>query len=280
MVDINPENSAMYNAHAFFNETDTDAKRQNDFFQYVAQGDLFSVKQCLHFNPSLPKIKGCLHDNAGREFTGITALQYAHWAKDIYMCELIASYLEPIEALEQINQQKEITNKSGHGDEYDTELLINAYANFHKQFAENTYDYSKIAPTWDQVGKIQATLPKHFANEYRKARGFDPIPFFTGKYTEENTSMKWLPISKDGTWQTTPYTAIVRADQPETTQLSYINFYFINLGIKTGTSKHSYYDQTILDSGAMKRLFYCRESQLNGFKKILRLEQQYKQMLK
>ncbi len=65
----------------------------HQFFTAVGNGCLSVLEHCLTEYPGLAYVSDDLRDVAGREFTKISALQYAWWSGDIPMCQLIFRYL-------------------------------------------------------------------------------------------------------------------------------------------------------------------------------------------
>lgn len=63
------------------------------FLTHVYRGNLEEVQKYLTRDKNFVSVQGDITDLSGRVFKQITAFQYAHWAMDIEMCELILRYM-------------------------------------------------------------------------------------------------------------------------------------------------------------------------------------------
>jgi hypothetical protein len=127
--------------------------------KWVAEGHLVEVEKLLLKNSNLVYVTETVTDRSNRTFTGITAFQYALWALDIEMCELILKYLDKVHAANQINALEEDPNRySSHGSYYDMTLLINkteAYLRNRQFLVPN-----KRPEFWTkEVGTVQRLCP-------------------------------------------------------------------------------------------------------------------------
>lgn len=157
---------------------------------HVAKGEEDFVTDILQKYPNLALQTGTLTDPAGRTFTNITALQYALWAYDKHMWELILTFLSKDQAKQQIIALE--TNGTAHGKHYDGSPLMKAVADFAK---DNNNNFAVL------VGSAQRTAPAHVAQEYyRKDRSFYPTPAFDDKVLpryDANTGVcsGWFPLN-------------------------------------------------------------------------------------
>jgi hypothetical protein len=146
----------------------------------VAYGEQEQAEMILMEDPTLLLEKGEVTDYSGRAFKGITAFQYALWALDRHMWDMILKYLSPEEAAKQLRDH--VDNKKGykeiHGNYYDFAPLTDALQTYVNNF-DNWTDDQKIKHWCKVVGGAQFLAPAHVANEYcRTDRSFDPTPTF------------------------------------------------------------------------------------------------------
>ena len=71
-------------------------------FKAVVEGHLEEVKRLLTVNPELASTKGTILDLSGRKFVDTTILQYATWALDIEMANIITKHLSEKDAKAQL----------------------------------------------------------------------------------------------------------------------------------------------------------------------------------
>ena len=146
---------------------------------------------------TLLRTPGVFTDYSGRTFN-CTAFEYVYWAKDIYMCKMLLSYMDDetkVELLARINviegadaalgqlfglsyQQAGIRYRSPHFDLTPLKTALQVYVDgFDAWRAARNWDTMEAA--WLAVGKAQRELPVHVVNEYcRKDRTFKPTPLF------------------------------------------------------------------------------------------------------
>ena len=94
------------------------------FIQHVVSGTRKEAETLLKKTPRLAFSKFKITDQAGRNFSNITALQYALWALDWSMYEVIATHL-PIDVVQQQAQQQEaLTLNCGHNRHYQLRELL------------------------------------------------------------------------------------------------------------------------------------------------------------
>ena len=93
--------------------------------KWVTEGHLEEVEKLLKSNPSLALGMGTVMDLSDRTFKNITPLQYAAWALDAEMCELIIPYLGAHNTSIQLNAlANEAACYSPHSASYDFTPLV------------------------------------------------------------------------------------------------------------------------------------------------------------
>ncbi len=157
------------------------AKLLGQLLQWVAKGEQDDAEALIQGDRDLLLHAGTVTDLSGREFKEITAFQYALWAMDWHMWEMIRKYLPE----EQQREQFEVLEKKGtvHGKHFSLQPLIKAlqaYADNYDSFNWKMFE-SKREHHWQQVVVgAQKLLPVHVINEYfRPDRAFHPCPNFT-----------------------------------------------------------------------------------------------------
>ena len=85
----------------------------------------------LKKTPALVLGKGACTDHAGRTFKEISGFQYALWALDWHMWDMILAYFDQVpegktSASEQCGSQERLTAGLGHGPRYKMEDIVNA----------------------------------------------------------------------------------------------------------------------------------------------------------
>lgn len=175
-----------------------------EFLSYVAEGHQDNAEAMLKKNPKLVLARGSCKDFGGRTFKNITGFQYALWALDWHMWDMILGYLDKVDlvaAREQCREQEAVTEASGHGAHYNFGEFISALKNYVDKY-EGLYRASKwddLARLWiDGVGSAQKNTVAHVAQEYcHPDRSFDPVPDFTKKPLKRQFKMV------EGEWRTT-----------------------------------------------------------------------------
>ena len=128
-------------------------------FKWVTEGHLLEVEQLLKKNPTLTLGTGTVKDLSDRTFKNITALQYAAWALDSEMCELIMPYAGAHNSAIQLKALSEEPQRySPHGASYDFTPLVTKT----KTYVDNcgTWDYEKCCQYWQkEVGGEQRKCP-------------------------------------------------------------------------------------------------------------------------
>ncbi len=118
------------------------------FLTYVYRGNLEEVEKFLIRDKKFGSAQGDITDLSRREFKQITAFQYAYWALDIEMCELILKYLAKEEAKEQliVLQEKRPDIVSIHGIHFSLETYLGAL----KKYLDNYHSWNS---SFDQGGE-------------------------------------------------------------------------------------------------------------------------------
>jgi len=162
------------------------------FLLSVAHGEQDKSEQLLAIRPGTPAkwLQGACEftDYSGRTFN-CTAFEYAYWAKDIHMCNMLESYMDletkalmlrKINAIEEGGlsyQYQGVIEQTPH---FNLNQLKQALEHYMKGYDDwfRTDDDVAIEAAWMLVGKAQRNLPAHIANEYcRKDRNFYKATF-------------------------------------------------------------------------------------------------------
>jgi hypothetical protein len=140
-------------------------------------------------------------DRSNRIFAGITILQYAVWALDIEMCNLIISYLDPRQKGIQLNVWLcEPERYSVYGAQYDmmplitkTQMYIDNYAKWSddeccQYWQKEVGTEQQKCPAWliyawSEEGKDAAWVKKDFSRGFKREYDKHRVEWwFTGKY--------------------------------------------------------------------------------------------------
>nr|BDD46933.1 hypothetical protein 4 [Coxiellaceae bacterium] len=131
----------------------------NTILKAVTEGQLNTVQQCLEKNPDLIYAQGDVTDPAGRFFPKVTVLQYASWACDMEICDLLMRYLSKHECAKQLQamdyHRPDITEQ--HGKQFDFAPLIERYDTYLKNYGG--WSYKQCCEGWSKVGAAQKMLP-------------------------------------------------------------------------------------------------------------------------
>lgn len=143
--------------------------------QHVANGDREQAQHMLLQDPTLLLYKGRVIDKSGRLFNAITPLQYAVWALDKHMWEMLKSFMSIQDAARQVNEL--LVYGTEHSDHYDFNMLLSAYKDYIAKFdaADETYGNA----LWSYVGRAQQSLPAHVVFQYcNPEKSFYNMPTF------------------------------------------------------------------------------------------------------
>jgi len=129
--------------------------------KWVTEGHLIEVEKLLQKNPNLALMKGTVTDLSGRMFKDISAFQYAAWALDIEMCELILKQVDNAGTAEADAQLSELEkNPWGHGSHYDPSLLAEKTQEYLSFNNYTSGDKDKRCQHWqEEVGGEQRKCP-------------------------------------------------------------------------------------------------------------------------
>lgn len=212
------EASTLANASVLFAET---CKKQLEreslvtrLLAYIAQGEQNEAEGMLKEDPSLLLRKGNVTDLSGRKFYQITALQYALWALDRHMWEMLFEhFIDKNKAAEQLQELEAF------GIEY---LMLKACESKADMKREKHFDFSSIIDvlqthcnsyylrdttfdqshdSWCKVGVQQRNLPAHVVNEYcHPSRELYPVPDFKEKVLPRQRTFN--KQQRDSSWYT------------------------------------------------------------------------------
>ncbi len=143
----------------FFNNKFKDDLAIKKLLHYTVLGRLDKVDEMLNINPKLTLSSNTITDLSDRTFYQITAFQYAAWALDIEMWDVILKYLDEPSACAQLKLLEENPEKySKHGAHYD-----------HTPSMRKKHEYEEYYDRWDQdqwqhywqkeVGGVQRQYP-------------------------------------------------------------------------------------------------------------------------
>lgn len=146
------------------------------FLRYVAEGEQDKAEMLLRDNSSLVLYKGVVIDLSKRVFKSMTGFQYALWASDWYMGEMLLMYMpKEIAALQLIELEEKETE---HGKYFSLSPLVEVLDAYIKK--HDVWNSAQCTQYWCRaVGGQQRLLPVHIVNEYcHPTRGFCPCPRF------------------------------------------------------------------------------------------------------
>jgi len=126
---------------------------------FTVLGRLDQVENILKVHPELALKRATITDLSDRTFYNITGLQYAAWALDIEMCELILKNVDNASASVADTQLSELEkNPWGHGAYYDISPLVKKTQGYLNNY--NGWDYDKCCQYWQkEVGGEQRKCP-------------------------------------------------------------------------------------------------------------------------
>jgi hypothetical protein len=196
--------------NSLFQPEITNSRLADNLIQYVVKGEQAKAKKLLQLNPYLLLQKKEVTDYSGRTFTNLTAFQYALWALDRHMWQMMLGCI-PKEgnALRNklLNQYDELINEkityklngTEHTEShYDFSPLIIALQVYVQVVV---WDPHLIASNCNQVGDAQRYAPVHVANEFcRPDRSFDPTPRFDDSNLPRVSTFYNYNNSRKTTW--------------------------------------------------------------------------------
>ncbi len=148
------------------------------FLHLVGGGKQDEAEAMLKVNPSLVLAYGKMTDSAGRQFKRITAFQYALWALDAHMWEMLLKYFKEKHTRLAYEQWVELDSQgTEHGKEISWAPLIRALKTCNDNFKK--WSEEQQAQQLTVIGQEQDKLAEHVVSEYcRPDRPFYPTPQF------------------------------------------------------------------------------------------------------
>lgn len=143
------------------------------FLKHIGFGEQNEAEEMLKQQPRLCLRFGDLTDCSQREFKNISAFQYALWALDFHMWQMILKYLPDQTARLQISSFIRRKDEQVH---CSWDNLIDALQTYIDHY--NLWSDEQLSDYWcQQVGGTQLLLPAHLINEYNHPlRSFYPAP--------------------------------------------------------------------------------------------------------
>ena len=156
----------------------------------------------LKNNKNLALVSGDITDLSKRTFKGITALQYAVWALDWNMWEMLLNYMP----VEKTYEQATAFENGSWVNQYSTHVKWDDLTDALQVLLNNwkSWNEEKINKYWiEHVGRAQLLLPVHVINEYcHPSRPLSPCPDFT----KLESDREWRNRKTDaGEWFTAKY---------------------------------------------------------------------------
>jgi len=163
--------------------------------KWVTEGHLVEVEELLKKNPKLALAAGTVTDLSDRMFIGITVFQYAAWALDIEMCEVILKYLAgPIAAVQLKALETHPDVYSVYGAHYDFTSLINKTQTYMQGSAKGNWDQRE--KYWQkEVGGAQRQCPAWlvymWCEEGKDVAWAKQYQSFTRQYAKAHINWWW-----------------------------------------------------------------------------------------
>ncbi len=140
------------------------------FLTHVYRGNLEYVEKFLIHDKKFASAQGDITDLYGRKFKQVMAFQYAYWAMDIEMCELILRYLPQEEARDQLIVLKVLRSDilKANGSHYSSQAYLVAIKKFldnYDEWRKNRFNSKSgakeaMASCWYQeVGSAEREFP-------------------------------------------------------------------------------------------------------------------------
>jgi len=123
--------------------SDLEQEQVNKLLDHVMRGEQDEAEEIIKANPQLLNHKGSGKEfHNGREFKSITPFQYALWAMDWYMWDMMMSYMDHSEARMQLEELER--RGTEHGKQFDgLDNLINAYQVYIDKYDGWNFDQKK-----------------------------------------------------------------------------------------------------------------------------------------
>ena len=175
------------------------------------RGEQDEAEALIMINPQLLNHKGSGKEfHNGREFKSITPFQYALWALDWYMWDMMMKHIDHSQARSQLEELE--SRGTEHGKQFDGfDRLINAYEVYIDKYDGWNYD-QRVHHWCKEVGGAQKDLPVHALQEYwRTDRPMDPTPDFKDKRGKDHGDLvadiaridfadSWAALRKARAW--------------------------------------------------------------------------------
>jgi len=173
-----------------------------EFLKLVVEGEQNLAEKMLKNNKNLALVSGDITDLSKRTFKGITALQYAVWALDWNMWEMLLNYMP----VEKTYEQATAFENGSWVNQYSTHVKWDDLTDALQVLLNNwkSWNEEKINKYWiEHVGRAQLLLPVHVINEYcHPSRPLSPCPDFT----KLESDREWRNRKTDaGEWFTAKY---------------------------------------------------------------------------
>ena len=151
-------------------------KKIDEFLLNVAHGKQAEANFMLKANPTLAWQRGDVTDYSNRTFNNITGFQYATWALDWHMYNMILESL----SLDEANKQFiEFKNNNQHGHHYNFHDLLDPIKLYLSKL--DVWTCEQLGTHWCKViGQAYARVPAHVGNQLcHPHRSFLPIPNYS-----------------------------------------------------------------------------------------------------
>ena len=180
------------------------------------------AKQLLQYNHSDSQLvselivgRGSIQDAAGRRFENMSAYGYAFWAGDTRMRKMLETYMDEDAKSKAYKECKNIFDKGisftfqgetfTDSKHFDFQPLLNAYQAYLAEATPLVEAYNWDAAAWAgagrlwlEIGKEQAKVPTHVAQEYCAGPPFYPLPNFkTSNLIRTVKFYNWVSKTKD-----------------------------------------------------------------------------------
>lgn len=165
--------------------------------QHVARGQQDAAEALLQQNSELLVEKVQVTDYSGRTFKNITAFQYALWALDNDMWQMILKYLTADQAFAQLSEHesKKMEYTTAHGIHYDFKKLLDVLKIYIERYLD--LDSSQRRAYWGkEVGGEQRLMPAHVMQEYCRP----DISFYDRDWSDNKKLLRTTKIKSSGSY--------------------------------------------------------------------------------
>ncbi|KTC65281.1 SidC homolog (plasmid) [Legionella adelaidensis] len=171
----------------------------NMLLEHVVHGEQDEAEKLIKKRPDLLTLRGDITDYSGRTFKNITPFEYALWALDRHMWEIMLKALPDnkngYEIKQQLFQQYKVHMRSEgvhylfEGKSYQEKHYDFALKDkLHEYLTFTFLNHQELTNHWiKEVGGAQRMVPCYIAKEYgRSDRSFDPTPQFKEEQLPKN----------------------------------------------------------------------------------------------